>query len=121
MVIICLTIRQQKLFYNAERVRHYLAYSVFHILLARSAAPQEFEPQPDRIPFGDHDIISTAIRPLPQIQEGQLSVTLERKNAKILKIKKIQNSQNELISINLCFSHYKQHTDIKQPKLSMEI
>ena len=39
----------------------------------------EFEPQPGRITFVEigHEIIIVAILPLPLIQEGQLSVTVE--------------------------------------------
>ena len=37
------------------------------------------------------------------------------------KLKYQPNSQNESIQIGLCFSHYKHHTDIQQPKLSTEI
>ena len=45
-----------------------------------------------------------------------------KKKCQNLKIKKInQNTQNESSPIILCFSHYKHHTDIKQPKLSTEI
>ena len=38
----------------------------------------EFEPQPGHITFVGHEIISTIIRPLPLIQEGQLSVTVAK-------------------------------------------
>ena len=44
-----------------------------------------------------------------------------RKKRQNQKIKKIdQNSLGESVQISLCFSHYKHHTDITQPRFPRE-
>ena len=52
------------------------------------------------------------------IQEKKNAKKMQKCKKKKKKNENLKNSQYESIQISLCFSHYKHHTDIKQPKLS---